>query len=518
MRLRDYQRDALRHIRRRIKDGDRRMYVSLPTGTGKTMILARLVAKALARGDRVAWVVHLRELVTQAARMLEDATGEEPGIVMADRRDVGADLVVGSVQSLEKRRLDETLEAGAFDLLVVDEAHHVTRENRYARLIQEIESRSDDLVVVGATATPYRHDKSRMQDVLDVCAFERSIEDMQDAGWLCPLEWRPVQLDGLDLKRISTGIVQGERDFVQRDLSAQMSKVVNAVVAATVDSLEDRLTLAFAVDVEHAHQLADAYRKAGLKAEAVSGTTPYAERAKILNAWRRGKIDVVTNCMVLGEGFDLPRIDALVLARPTMSVGLYVQQLGRGTRPVDGKDNCLVFDFTGLGLKDARQVVFADVVGVEDGAERNGRPRRLLDPGGRARWAWGSAGDVYYASVGVKVSAALVPEQGGSGLYDAYVVGENVRRIDRPPVPLRDALVVVEQSLSIFDGVIHRLANQNEPWRTEPPSDKQMRYLARISPKKARRAVREGWTKGDVATAITGKHTIRRLRAEGVLT
>lgn len=528
--LRDYQVQALEHLRRRIAEGERRLYLSLPTGTGKTVILAQLVREVRARGGRVVWVVHLRELVAQAADVLEASTGETPGVVMASHRDVDAGLVVGSLQSLDGTRLAQTLAHGPFNLLVVDEAHHVTGENRYARLVASVEESSPDLVVVGATATPYRSDRHRMQHVLPICAFERSVEDMQEAGVLCDLDWQPVQVGALDLTQIRTGLVRGDRDFIERDLAKLMGReaIVEACVAATAKHLRGRTALVFGVDVEHAHLLAEGYRSAGLRARAVWGTMPTPERAGVLEAWRSGAIEVVTNCQVLGEGFDLPKIGALVMARPTMSPGLYVQQLGRGMRPSEGKDDCLVLDLTGrVGLVDARQVTLPDIIGVErgDGFEKGGRrgPRRLLmDPYGEAVWAWGLDPErgVYYAGIADDVAAALTPDPHGSGLYHAFVVGRTldpvVQRVSLAPVPVREAVAAIETSLT-RSGKAGYLARRDRGWRDEEPTDRQLAYLRMLNPQTARSAASEGWTKGDVSTAITGEKTLRLLRRKQVI-
>jgi superfamily II DNA or RNA helicase len=534
--LRDYQEAALEHLRRRIRDGERRLYVSLPTGSGKTITLAHLVAEVRERRGRVLWVVHLRELVTQAADVLGVVVGEDVGIVMPPRRDVGADLIVGSVQSLAGRpRLAQVLEAGAIDLLVIDEAHHITGSNRYSALVQAVEASSPDVVVVGATATPYRSDRHRMQDVLPDCAFERSIEQMQSTGVLCDLDWRAISIGGLDLTRIRTGAVHGDRDFVERDLARAMSRsmVVEATISATAQHLRGRTALAFGVDVKHAHLLAEGYRSVGLRARAVWGTMPGPERAEVLTAWRQGEVDMVTNCQVLGEGFDLPKIDALVMARPTMSPGLYVQQLGRGMRPAEGKDDCLVLDLTGrAGLIDARQVRLPDIIGVEDGdGFEQGRDRRragprslLMDPYGQARWAWGSSpgrfGKAYYAGIGQGVHSALVPDRHGSGLYHAFVAGQSLtpalQRVSLRPVPLREAVAAVEVSLT-QSGFAGYLAHRDRRWRDDEPTTRQLAYLRMFDREQAALAEAEEWTKGDVSTAIVGHQVLGLLRKERVV-
>jgi len=523
--LRPYQEQALTHLHAMLNRGERRLYFELPTGTGKTVILAHLARAMLPRG-RVLAVAHRQELIAQLAAALGAVTGEAAGIVMGECDERAARVIVGTIQTLRQTRLRRVLDASPdpVALLLLDEAHHVTPENRYAALVGDVEEASPAVAVVGCTATPYRMDRHRMQDVLPVCAFARSVAEMQDGGWLAPLVWRRIEIGGLHLETIRSRFQAGERDFDVAELSAVSNRapIVKKTVDATRPLLGDRPTLAFAVDVRHARALADAYRSAGYAAQTVWGEMLAADRARVLRDWQRGRVQVVTNCAVLTEGFDFPGIAALVMARPTQSPGFYVQCLGRGTRPARGKADCLVLDLTGhADPRETRQVLLPFITGTDPATG----PRRLLkdgpppiahvlDPTGASSTAWGydPATRSYVASADKRLDVALVSDPRGSGLFFPVLFGKDgAHRATEHPVPLREGVWHL-QATAIRLGA-RALSSKRAWWRTDAPSPAQFQLLFRLDPEAHQRAMDEGWDKGTMSLWIGVAINRRRIEA-----
>lgn len=545
--LREYQAAAVTHVIEACagwrKGGGGRLYFSLPTGTGKAVILAALAERFVALG-RVLLVVHREELVKQLAAQCLRVLPEPGavGVVMADRDEIGARVIVASIQTLRKPRLARLLDATPGEegapatmrnvaALIIDECHHIAPGNTYARLIARVEAHAPGVAVIGCTATPFRADRDVMQDVLPRCVFERDIPTMQAAGWLAPVRWRPVVVP-MHLADIvfAGGGAAGERDY-QADalaLEAKRPNVLRALAEGTAAQLGDRPAVAFGVDVEHAHLLAQAYRAAGIAAAAVWGEMPHADRMRTLDAWRRGDLQLVANCGILTEGFDFPAIAAIVMARPTQSLTLYMQMLGRGTRLAEGKTDCLIFDAT-PGKPDPRQVTLGDVMPIAEGGIGGGdedgddstdetapqRPRgrrsilSLRDPrhDNRYRWQFHAAYGIYTVAVGGGETLYLVRDPdplAGSGLYRVALVSrEEVTALAFKGGPVHPLRVWVRELRTWLDEQAGlALAGKHQLWHAQTATPKQLAFLARHVPADYGAAVRERWTSGQASAAI----------------
>ena len=545
--LRDYQVHMLDAFTGAINRGQMGIYGVLPTGCGKTRVASELLKQSLPL--RSLWVVHTRELVHQAADAIREnvkdahirvgAITRAPtvGIVMADDDETDADIVVGSVQTLRSsHRIAGLGRMGG--VCVIDECHHVTSDNTYADLVAFVREQWN-MPVVGLTATPFRSDSKALNEVLPDCVFERTIADMIRDGWLCDLRYKSVQIDGLDLSEAKMVRRLGEVDFSESSIAPKVeaSDVVAEVADKTASEVRHRgvPSLAFCTSVNHAVMLANAYNLRGVSAAAVYGAMPLARRMEVLRRWRDGSIQMVTNCAVLTEGFDYPQIGTLVIARPTMSVTLYTQMVGRGTRVVDGKSDCVILDITGRMPARAVRVNLDDLLGEnlseteEDGEVILGRKRlnaarprvhALRDPYGRARFAWTEhpfLPRVWFTPIGERVSAVLIPDAGGSGLYMPFISRDDMPELQPAGteyVTRRQAIADMEATLARARVTSKALSHKDRKWRNEMPTDKQLVALSRWNRRLHAIAKQEQWSRGDVSLAMDACVIASRIRAE----
>lgn len=372
--LRAYQREALAAAWARFDAGDRATLLVAPTGTGKTVTFAAHAQRTVDAGGRVLVIAHRSELLEQAQAKLR-AAGVWAAIEQADRHAGDAPVVVASVQTLKGKRL-ESWARDAFDDLVIDEAHHA-RAATYEAIVEWFETAR----VLGVTATPDRLDGKGLGSVFASCAYRYELRDAIRDGWLVPVVARRVRLEGVDLASVKTRA----GDFAQDQLGAVMGDEAALRGAATAirEQAGARRTIAFCVDVAHAHGLAAAlnHDEPGC-ARAVDGTMGRAERAAVLDGFRAGAFRVLTNCEILTEGFDEVRVGCVALVRPTKSRALYAQMAGRGVRPLvppteetaeerraviaaSDKPDVLLLDFTGATGKH-RLIGPADVLAGAD--------------------------------------------------------------------------------------------------------------------------------------------------------
>jgi superfamily II DNA or RNA helicase len=329
-----------------------RFAVVLPTGAGKTVLFAYL-AKRWNEADhvyaglpaRVLILVHRDELVTQAVDKLRQvAPGVPVGVVKAERNEIRHPIIVASVQTLQNpKRLDWLPNVG---LIIVDECHHAAAAG-YQRVLEFFGCFSEirGTVAVGFTATMARGDGRGLGDVWQEVVFRLDILDLIEQGHLVDVAGRRVTVDGLTLENVA----KRGGDYAPTSLSeALMSADAMRVTAdAYVKYASDRSGIVFVPNVASAHAFANEFMHRGIKAWAVWGGMPADHRRRVLEAFKAGRIQVVTNCAVLTEGFDSPIASCAVIARPTLSAALYVQMVGRVLRPYPGKDDALVLDVAG---------------------------------------------------------------------------------------------------------------------------------------------------------------------------
>lgn len=333
MNLRPYQQKAVEDTERGWSEYRRQLGV-LPTGGGKTIVFSHLAARRMEqRGQRTLILAHREELINQAIIKLHAATG-----IMATKEkaaDVGsrtAPVVVASVQTMTRRL--EKWAPDHFGLVVADEAHHAISDS-WLKVLRRFDAHAN---VLGVTATPDRGDKRELGSYFENVAFEVGLFDLVNDGFLCPITVHSVPLK-IDL----TGVRQQAGDFREDDLGNALEPYLGQIAEAIKEHASFRRVLTFLPLRATSRKFVDACRAAGLTAEHVDGDSP--DRAEILERFARWDFDVLSNAMLLTEGFDDPGIDCVVVLRPTRSRPLYAQMVGRGTRVASGKDNLLLLDF-----------------------------------------------------------------------------------------------------------------------------------------------------------------------------
>ena len=348
--LRPYQQEALLALDKSHKQGKTRLLISLPTGAGKTIIFANLIAnRSLNNNSRSLVIAHRDELIEQAVDKIQLVIdGADIGIVKANNNQINSRVVVASIQTLARESRLAQLEKN-FSTIIVDEAHHASA-NSYLRVLQSLGSfnQNNAPLTVGVTATPERGDKIGLDKVFQEIVYHRSLIEMINQQYLSDLTWQEISLD-LDLDKVET---RGD-DFIESKLIEALTKTdaPRQVLTAFKQYASNRKSLIFVPGVTLARTIATLFQEHNIACESIDGTLPSDERKSILSRLKSGQTQVVVNCMVLTEGFDESSIDCIIFARPTKSKSFYLQMLGRGTRLHPGKKDCLVIDLVGLSYQ-----------------------------------------------------------------------------------------------------------------------------------------------------------------------
>lgn len=310
-----------------------------PTGSGKTIIFSHLAKRQFDRnGKKTLILCHREELIDQAIAKLHAATG-----IIADkekaewRASKQATVVVASVQTMI-RRLDQWA-PDHFALVVMDEAHH-SLAGSFRTVLDHFTGSN----ILGVTATPDRGDKRNLGEFYESIAHEISLLDLINDGFLSPITIKSIPLE-IDLNEV--GSIAG--DFDSGELGNVLEPYLGQIASAIKANAGQRKTLCFLPLISTSHKFVDACREAGLTADHIDGESP--DRKEKLAAFARGDFQVLSNAMLLLEGYDCPAISCVVMLRPTRSRPLFAQAVGRGTRTSDGKENLLLLDFLWLHEK-----------------------------------------------------------------------------------------------------------------------------------------------------------------------
>ena len=302
----------------------KRILVQLATGGGKSVIFAEMIRRAFDKARNVLFLVHRRELIFQAEQHLRNV-GVQSGIIMAGEDYLGPHQVqLASVQTLHRRK--DSIDLARFGLVVIDESHH-----HGSRIYAEIVSRVNGAHVIGFTATPIRKGGQLLGDMFDEMVCGPPIRQLQAGGYLCDTEY--MSLPAPDLREVS---VSGG-DYSEKGLQ---EKAVPKLIGGVVDhylAYGGKKGIVFSCGQKHSHYLRDDFERHGREAIVIDARTPDDERKELEAKYRAEDTGILINCGIFTEGYDLPACDTLVLARPTKSLGLYLQMAGRGLRPAPGK-------------------------------------------------------------------------------------------------------------------------------------------------------------------------------------
>jgi len=382
--LRPYEIEAVNAVWNEWKEHTSTMLV-LPTGTGKTIVMAELIRRCFPR--RVMFLAHREELIFQAQNKIELVTGFKTAVEMGELKTVDdtisdPQVIISTIQTQNAGgdgggRMGKFL-PDDYGYLFVDENHHSTSKS-YRRVI-DYYRQNPQLKVLGVTATPDRADKEALGQVFDSVAYDYEILDAIHQGWLVPIEQQMIHVEGLDFSKVRT--TAGDLNGADLSKIMELEKSLHAVADPTVSISGNRRTLIFTVSVVQAERLADILNRHKPNSAAwICGKTDKIERRQILQNYAAGRIQYVVNVGCLTEGFDDPGVELIVMARPTKSRSLYAQMAGRATRPLPGivdglatdderktaiaasaKPCCLIVDFAGNSGRH-KLMTSADILG-----------------------------------------------------------------------------------------------------------------------------------------------------------
>lgn len=343
MKLRPYQEQAVQAVEEAFREVSSCLIV-LATGGGKTIIFSHLAAREVKRGGRVLILAHRGELLQQAIDKLRTATGIVAGLEKAEETsDVSYDeppytVVVGSVQSMKSPKRLARFAPDEFSLIVIDECHHALTDT-YRAVIDHF----PDAHLLGVTATPDRGDLRSLGEVFEKIAFEYSIVQAIQDGYLCPIRAQTVPLQ-IDL----SGVAKQGGDYQLAGLGSALEPYLRQICNEIKERCRDRKTIVFTPLIATSRKMLALLGEAGVKeVREVNGESK--DRAEVL-AWFSSAAPgcVLLNSMLLTEGFDEPTCDCICVLRATKVRALFTQMVGRGTRLAEGKRNLLLLDFLWL--------------------------------------------------------------------------------------------------------------------------------------------------------------------------
>lgn len=338
--LRPYQARAVEAVRQSYRAGARAPLLVVPTGGGKTVIFSHITGNALGSGRSVLILLHRRELIRQTAQKLA-AAGVPHGIIAPGHTPRREAVQVASVQTLGRRLSDNRFAAP--DLIVIDEAHHAIAGQWKAVLDAWPQAK-----VLGVTATPERMDGrglgTAVGGVFDDLVMGPTVAELVAQGHLTDtVVYAPPHAP--DLSRVRTR--GGDYDAAALRAAMEVPSITGDAVAHYAKHAPGQPAILFATSVQHAEAMAQVFRAQGWRAVAASGETPAKDRDAAIQGLATGAVQVLCACDLISEGLDVPAVSAVILLRPTKSLALYLQQVGRGLRPAEGKRHLVVLDHAG---------------------------------------------------------------------------------------------------------------------------------------------------------------------------
>ena len=330
--LRDYQIDICFRVSEAFEH-HRSVMVQMPTGTGKTVVLAELVKRLKMKNEglKILIVAHRRELVEQIKATIKR--------MKMDSRNI----TVESIQTISRR-----IDALDFipSLVVIDEAHHAL-----AKTYKMMWDAWPDARFLGLTATPCRLNGKGFTDLFDVLVQSWDIPTFIKEKWLSTYDFVSIKSDGVTQRLLESLQKRGaDGDYQNKEMDMLLNKrpSIERLYQSFEEYGKDRKGIVYAINISHAKKIMELYQEHGIKAVAIDSKTPAAQRQADIEAFKNGDIQVLVNVDIFSEGFDCPDVEFVQLARPTLSLAKYLQMVGRGLRVAKGKKNCVIIDNVGL--------------------------------------------------------------------------------------------------------------------------------------------------------------------------
>ena len=335
--LRDYQLQLLADLRAALRT-HRRVCAVMPTGAGKGQTIGAIARGAAGKGRRVLVLAHRAELIEQLSATVR-AWGLEPDLIAPGQQLQGRQVAVGSVQTVVRR----LAQLPAPDLIIQDEAHHLVSGNSWGRIINAWPGAH----LIGKTATPERLDGKGLG--VEAGGFFEALVLGPSAAWLVEQGWlaRPRVFSWPGARNSKLRRRMGDFDLELAARAFGDRAAIGDAVSHYRRRLHPATAICFCCTIQHAEQLAGAFRAAGIRAAAVSGGTPAEERRRLIAGLGTGEVEVLTSCMIISEGTDIPSVGGAILMRPTASLSLYLQMVGRALRPAPGKHEAVILDHVG---------------------------------------------------------------------------------------------------------------------------------------------------------------------------
>lgn len=376
--LRPYQNENKEQIYKSWND-NRAVMLQMPTGTGKTRLFVSILkdfhkyAAESKKQIRVLILVHRVELIDQISEELGVRYGLAHGFIHSkDRERRKFPFQIASVQTLN-RRLDNWKDYG-FDFIIVDEAHHVLAES-YKKIINTFPNAK----ILGVTATPYRLSGVGFRPEFDKLIVSDSIQEFINKGYLCNYEYYSISPFSYVQNEINN--IQGtdaSGDFANTEIQrvCDQDKIRAQIVETYFNYARGKKGIVYTINKTHNKHLCEAFCEKGLKAVAIDSDTDIEERERMIEDFKQNKIDIICNVDIFSEGFDCPDIEFVQLARPTKSLSLYLQQVGRGLRISTNKEKTIFLDNVGLynrfGVPAANRYWEDYFEGIEGASESKG--------------------------------------------------------------------------------------------------------------------------------------------------
>lgn len=352
--LRPYQQEAKKDIFSAWEDCDNVLF-QMPTGTGKTRLFSSIISdikawSALRSIDcRVLIIAHRIELIDQISENLQRYRIPHGIIAGGRERDLRQYVQVASVQTITHRANVDAVGELDIRFIIIDEAHH-SIANSYRKLWRMF----PEAKKLGVTATPWRMDGSGFMSIYDRLITSKPIKEFITEGWLSPYLFYSVKKGSVEVQKISSITefdVEGDYKTAALEKEMDTMQIRARLLESYTKLAKGKKGIIYSISRKHSEHICEEYKNAGIKVVAIDATTPRDIRRLYVQRFKNGQIDIIVNVDIFSEGFDCPDIEFIQLARPTRSLVKYLQQVGRGLRPTEGKTTCVILDNVGSCLK-----------------------------------------------------------------------------------------------------------------------------------------------------------------------